>query len=58
MSYLIDKCPVLGDARWIYDIIKHESNAPTIMSHSKLVGNFFNNSRSDTNLNAAKLLLD
>jgi len=58
MEYLIRKCSVHGDGRWIYEHIKREANAPTVMSHSRLVGNFVNQRRDATNLNAARLRLN
>ena len=58
MEYLIRKCPIHGDGHWIYEHIKQESNAPTVITHSRLVGKFFNQQRDATNLNAAKLKLE
>jgi hypothetical protein len=43
VDYLIRKCPIHGDGRWIYQHIKQESNAPTVITHSRLVRKFSTN---------------
>jgi len=58
MEYLIKKCAVHGDVRWIYESLKATATTPNIMSHAKLIGSFFNTRRDGGNLNAAKINMD
>jgi hypothetical protein len=58
MEYLIKKCAIHGDVRWIYESLKATATTPNIMSQAKLIGTFFNHKRDGTNLNAAKLTMD
>ena len=58
MEYLIKKCAVHGDVRWLYESLKATATTPNIMSHAKLIGAFFNTRRDGTNLNAAKITMD